>query len=575
LAQPVAKNYRFAEYFDPPNETHVKFLLEGATARVQQDGRTLLTEARIHNYRLSGESEMAVEAPQCTYDPTNHIINSAGPLRLQTADGKFLIEGEGFLWQQTNTSLTISNQVHTIIHPDLLAPPGEKGKTHSSAPSKGAEEPAGPPLEIFSHTFTYSTNSGLGVYRENVRVTGTNLSLSSQVLTALVPVGQRQVQNLKAEENVTLSYNDISATAEQAIYAADTGLARLLGHATWQAGLREGRGEEVLIDQTNKILQAKGNAYLQMPDQNRNQSGLLARNRDPATNAFTPTNQFITVESESYELRTNFSVFRQHVWARELAADQLRGQVRCELMRLEYATSNELQQMTAEQNVSIKQDENEFKAGKARYTATNGLLELTERPSWRAGPREGAGELVLADLQHDEMTVRGKAFMRLPSEAFARPSSAGAAQTATNTFADIFSDEYRVTKETARFMGDARLDHPQMKLSCPTIDVQFPPEGRKVSSIVAAPGVTFELNDGRGQLHGRGEKAVYTYEVLAGGTNDSIRLTGNPATLISTNGNVENKVIILDRANNQIITPGMYRIWGMISRAGGEKKAHD
>src|SRR5262249_36374306 len=156
---------------------------------------------------------------------------------------------------------------------------------------------------------------------------GTNLSLSSEVLTALVPVAEPHLQNVKAERNVTLSYNDINAKAEEATYAADTGVARLIGHAAWQAGPREGRGEEVLIDETNKILEAKGNAFLKMPDQNRNQSGLLARNKAWGTNSLAPTNQFITVQSEAYELRTNFSVFRQHVLAEERAAEQLRGRV--------------------------------------------------------------------------------------------------------------------------------------------------------------------------------------------------------------------------------------------------------
>src|SRR5439155_27212100 len=97
---------------------------------------------------------MSVEAPQCVYDSSNHIINSSGPLRAQTSDGKFLIEGEGFLWQQTNTSLTISNRVHTIIHQDLLHSDRGESKPSSAADPKS--------MEIFSHTFSYSTNSGLG-----------------------------------------------------------------------------------------------------------------------------------------------------------------------------------------------------------------------------------------------------------------------------------------------------------------------------------------------------------------------------------------------------------------------------
>jgi hypothetical protein len=34
---------------------------------------------------------------------------------LQNGDGKFVVEGEGFLWRQTNSFLTISNNVRTRI----------------------------------------------------------------------------------------------------------------------------------------------------------------------------------------------------------------------------------------------------------------------------------------------------------------------------------------------------------------------------------------------------------------------------------------------------------------------------
>jgi len=34
---------------------------------------------------------------------------------MKTADGQFFTEGEGFLWRQNESILTISNRVHTVI----------------------------------------------------------------------------------------------------------------------------------------------------------------------------------------------------------------------------------------------------------------------------------------------------------------------------------------------------------------------------------------------------------------------------------------------------------------------------
>ena len=48
-------------------------------------------------------------------DTVQHAVYSDGRLEAQSGDGRFFFEGQGFLLQQTNSTLTISNRVHTII----------------------------------------------------------------------------------------------------------------------------------------------------------------------------------------------------------------------------------------------------------------------------------------------------------------------------------------------------------------------------------------------------------------------------------------------------------------------------
>jgi hypothetical protein len=38
-------------------------------------------------------------------------------LQVQTGDGKIRVEGEGFLWRQSDSFLTISNRVSTVLVP--------------------------------------------------------------------------------------------------------------------------------------------------------------------------------------------------------------------------------------------------------------------------------------------------------------------------------------------------------------------------------------------------------------------------------------------------------------------------
>ena len=108
---------------------------------------------------------MTAAAPECVYDSGQRLISSAGPLNVQVAEGKFTIEGEGFLFQQTNSTLWVSNQVHTILHPESLS--RQTNATNKAAPVQKANAPAEekPGIDIFSDQFTYAENSGLGVYR--------------------------------------------------------------------------------------------------------------------------------------------------------------------------------------------------------------------------------------------------------------------------------------------------------------------------------------------------------------------------------------------------------------------------
>ena len=46
---------------------------------------------------------------------SNGTASSAGHLQVQTGDGKIRVEGDGFLWRQNDSFLTISNRVSTVI----------------------------------------------------------------------------------------------------------------------------------------------------------------------------------------------------------------------------------------------------------------------------------------------------------------------------------------------------------------------------------------------------------------------------------------------------------------------------
>jgi hypothetical protein len=121
----VQRGIKFPEY--DRQSGRLKSLLYGATAAQQPDGLILVTGMRVEAYAYRDNVrmvEMVVESPACVFDFRTKTVSSTGPVKAQRADGGFTLEGVGFQWCQTNSLLSISSQVKTLVRSDLfLVPP--------------------------------------------------------------------------------------------------------------------------------------------------------------------------------------------------------------------------------------------------------------------------------------------------------------------------------------------------------------------------------------------------------------------------------------------------------------------
>jgi len=116
-----ATDFTSESYFEPPHEQQVKMRLSGAEASPLPGGLLEVKQLRVETFNTSGKSEAVVRAPLCTYAPLDGVASSAGHLELQTGDGKLHVEGDGFLWRQNESVLTISNHVVTTIAADIFS----------------------------------------------------------------------------------------------------------------------------------------------------------------------------------------------------------------------------------------------------------------------------------------------------------------------------------------------------------------------------------------------------------------------------------------------------------------------
>ena len=552
------KGFKFAEPFPAPNQTQIKTLLEGARARPLTNGLTEVIDARAQSFRTNGQAEMKVTTPECVHDKDRHEIRSASTLRVQTGDQKFLIEGEGFLWQSTNSMLFISNRVHSIVLPAFIAGPINDDSRTNLSREKGE-------LQIFSDQFRFNNDAGEAIYFGHVRVEGTNLIVTSGILRVTTKSGKRALDKLSFEENVVMDYGDIHATGEGAVYEAATDQMNLTGSPTWRSGEAQGKGDSLIIERTNRVFLASGNSWLRLPARNMSGAGMFAPGLASATNTPASSNRFVEIRSDSYEVRTNIAFFRQNVKMLELVDENPVGKMTCDQMTATFQGTNHLDTLLAERAVIFEQDDSRVTGMRAFYTATNGLMEVTGAPTWQNGPRSGRGNRLLANLAREEVLVQENAFMRLPAQQLGAASDPGAARIpnpAQAEFADIFSEQYTLMKEGAHFERKVRVEHPRMKWACEDVQTRFPSDDTAAKTIVATTNVVFTLLSENGRkLDGTCGKAVYSYQARPERTNETVRLTDHPA-MHTTNGVFFNDVILLDRRQNKIFAPGKYLMRG-------------
>lgn len=108
-------DFTSVEYYPAPHQQQMRSRLSGAEAQPLPGGLLVIKQLKLEIFRPDGEPEIVVNAPACVYNQLNGTASSPGRLEVQTGDGKTRVEGEGFLWRQSDSFLTISNDVRTVI----------------------------------------------------------------------------------------------------------------------------------------------------------------------------------------------------------------------------------------------------------------------------------------------------------------------------------------------------------------------------------------------------------------------------------------------------------------------------
>jgi hypothetical protein len=117
----VIRGFKFPELYETPKTSGIrtnqlKGLFVGAQGQRITNDVIRFTGVRIEHYGMDARTNMIAIAPEALFDGETRVAWSTGRLEIVAMGGAMRVEGnEGFQVRMTNSTLTVSNRVRTVI----------------------------------------------------------------------------------------------------------------------------------------------------------------------------------------------------------------------------------------------------------------------------------------------------------------------------------------------------------------------------------------------------------------------------------------------------------------------------
>ena len=397
-----------------------------------QRSNLVIRNIKINTYRLltndfprvTNSLEMIMEAPECVVNGDARRGSSPGHLTVRTGDDRFLIEGDGYLWQQadTNATLTISNNVVTTVNADFLATNSGLGAPSSSAKTNRV-------IRIHADRFFFDRSANLVSYTGHVHAEDEQLDLTCDTVN-LHRSTTGVINDLVADGNIVIvdKTNGGRTTGDHAVYSAADGgqLVTLTGHPHWQSGPGEATADAFIFDRMQNTYRAQGNAHLTLPSKFLTDANFL-RGPQPsaATNSPDASPDLVTITADSITLRLP-------------------------------QTNSPFRSFKAEKNVVIVDagQDSGSTSDEAEYADATGILELNGHANSHFGNRLVRGDTITFDRNQKTLTVLTNAYLKMPVAALGPATNLGGAALkvgTTNLFLEVTAGTYKFTEEELDF----------------------------------------------------------------------------------------------------------------------------
>jgi lipopolysaccharide export system protein LptA len=332
----------------------------------------LITPFQMKSFRndQAHDVQLIGRAPECHVDQIDHRAWDSGPILLFTPTTNIWVQGEGFLFIETNHLLTISNKVETRVVRSLFKPSTLNG-ARTNAP-----ETAGQILKIFSDWCSFDYQSNFAQYFGHVHAIDVQLDLTSEKLFIQM-TSNSAIETILAVDNVVMTTTNKGwATGPRAFYYLTNGsqMTEMTGGAVWHNGDEKAWADKFLYDSTRHLLTAIGSVHVWWPN-GPQQLGVAPK-----------------VGATGY----------RKLWA-DFATLQMPP------------TNGPVEEMHATGNVLIvnQADGSSATGDQANYVRTNDLFGLTGSPAWWNTNMEVKGRTLTAEATNNIYHARGDSSLKL------------------------------------------------------------------------------------------------------------------------------------------------------------------
>ena len=457
------RGFQIPEYYPikQGQKSALRSLLIGKEAQPMQGGKIFVSGLRIECYGETGETNTVITTEDCFYLISEKKVVSDKEISLWQTDETFSIQGKGFLWDQKESLLVLSNQVKTRISnldmSDFLSGSATSGK-----------------VQVSADEFIFDQKKSNAQYSGNVSVFGEQMFLNCDKLWLISADSKNGFKQISGEGKVNMRSDKpdhiFSAQGEHFIYVREQNELAISGDVRWESEGQRGRADFATLRQNGNELSATGNVRMEIQ---KNEIDLKELVGIPMAKDNMNRTDFLVSESDNFNSLDNTITLFGNVLIRDGDAA-----LNCDTLNIIFRRSQEeetdrrgnskdasrsvknsvdkIEKIEALGNVKISQYDHRIETKRALYQTEESVVIFEEKVRWFSDELSGESDQLCMWSKPQHAEAIGNVIVIIPVEGHIQPlelfgpevdSSLKGKEINTNRVTSLSAQELQIVSE--------------------------------------------------------------------------------------------------------------------------------